>query len=310
MSQSPLQQHRTVSKTTDQQSEHSCPECRGSLVVAGSETRCETCGLIVDEHRIDYGPEWRSFADRDDRRRTGAPLTQARHDRGLSTEIGFKRDANGNSLSKQKRRQLSRLRREQSRATLGSKADRNLASGLGEIARIVSALGLSRSAREQASSLFRTAQRENLLLGRSIEGVAAAAVYAVCRITGLSRSLDEVVAVAQRQRGQVANCYNVMNQELALPTPPRRAAEFVPSIASEVGLPMTVEHSASQIASEADERGLASGKDPRGVAAACLKLAADEQGVSVTQAAVADAADVCIPTVRAGRRAIQATMDR
>ncbi|MFD1588187.1 transcription initiation factor IIB family protein [Halorientalis brevis] len=310
MSHSPSQRHRSVSKTTDLQGEYDCPECRGSLVTDGSETRCQECGLVVDEQQIDYGPEWRSFEDGDDRARIGAPLTQARHDRGLSTTIGRGHNATDNSLSARKRRQLARLRREHARAQAASKADRNLRSGLGEIARIVSALGLARSAREQASQLFRTAQRENLLVGRSIEGVAAASVYAVCRLTGLSRSLDEVVAVAQRQRGQVANCYNVLNQELDLPVPPRRAEEFVPSLASAVGLPMTVERQASQIAAEADDQGVACGKDPCGVAAACLKVAADEQGLSVTQATVADAADVCIPTVRAGQRAIQAMLDR
>ena len=72
---------------------------------------------------------------------------------------------------------------------------------------------------------------------------------------------------------------------------------------------MAVEHQASQIAAEADEQGIDSGKDPCGVAGACLKVAADEQGLSLTQATVADAADVCIPTVRAGQRAIQARLD-
>jgi len=34
------------------------------------------CGLVVDEQRIDHGPEWRGF-DEDERERTGAPLTRS-----------------------------------------------------------------------------------------------------------------------------------------------------------------------------------------------------------------------------------------
>ena len=82
-----------------------CPECDGRVTTNVSETVCEDCGLVIDEQRIDHGPEWRSF-DKDQRERTGAPLTVARHDRGLSTEIGRWTDANGNTLPGRKRRQL------------------------------------------------------------------------------------------------------------------------------------------------------------------------------------------------------------
>jgi len=65
-----------------------------------SKRSVEDCGLVIDEQRIDHGPEWRTH-DQDQRKRTGAPLTAARHDRGLSTEIGRGKDANGNNLSGQ-----------------------------------------------------------------------------------------------------------------------------------------------------------------------------------------------------------------
>ncbi|RLM48887.1 transcription initiation factor IIB family protein, partial [Halorubrum sp. Atlit-28R] len=64
-----------------------CPECSGQVRTNSVETVCEDCGLVIDEQRIDHGPEWRTH-DQDQRKRTGAPLTAARHDRGLSTEIG------------------------------------------------------------------------------------------------------------------------------------------------------------------------------------------------------------------------------
>jgi len=59
-----------------------CPECDGRVTTNAVETVCEECGLVVDEQRIDHGPEWRGF-DEDERERTGAPLTAAWHDRGL-----------------------------------------------------------------------------------------------------------------------------------------------------------------------------------------------------------------------------------
>ncbi len=62
------------------------------------ETICEDCGLDIDGERIDQGPEWRTYGQ-GQRKRTGAPLTAARHDRGLSREIGHRTDTNGNGLS-------------------------------------------------------------------------------------------------------------------------------------------------------------------------------------------------------------------
>ena len=58
---------------------------RGELV-------CDECGLVLEEAMIDQGPEWRAFdAEQGDKRaRTGAPSTLTIHDKGLSTEIGWK----------------------------------------------------------------------------------------------------------------------------------------------------------------------------------------------------------------------------
>jgi transcription initiation factor TFIIB len=47
------------------------------------------------------------------------------------------------SVSGTKRRQLGRLRREHTRAKIGSKADRNLLSGLIEIRQMAAALGFT-----------------------------------------------------------------------------------------------------------------------------------------------------------------------
>ena len=76
------------------------------------------------------------------------------------------------------------MRREQSRGRWRSKAERNLAHGLGEVRRLASALELSDSVRDQACQLFRSAQNEDLLRGRSIEAIAAASVYGACRCNG------------------------------------------------------------------------------------------------------------------------------
>src|SRR6056297_3158440 len=176
-----------------------CPERDGRLRKEGTEIVCEECGLVSVKDEIDRGPEWRSFeGDESDPRRTGAPLPRSRHVRGLSAEIGYGSHVGASSrLTGRKRRQVARLRREHNRARISSKAERNQVYGFAEIRRLTALLSLPESVREQSCALFESAQSEDLLQGRSLEGFAAAAIYATCRTRSIARTTDEIAAVAR-----------------------------------------------------------------------------------------------------------------
>ncbi len=274
-----------------------CPECDGRLRTTNTQTICEECGLVVDEDAIDRGPEWRSFEDGPDRRRTGAPLTRSRHDRGLSTEIGY---GTGTRLTGRKRRQLARMRREHNRARIGSKADRNKVYGFAEIRRIVSQLSLPTIVRDQACSLFSSGQNENLLQGRSLEGFAAASVYATCRTMTISRTVDEIVDVSRASEDELKVAYNALNRELGLPTGPIDPSQYLPRYASKLDLPSDVEHRARRYVERLFESGIVGGRNPSGVAAACLYAAAREceDAPTITQTDAAAVADVSPVTIR------------
>jgi len=278
-------------------SANQCPECDGRVTTNVVETVCEDCGLVINEQRIDHGPEWRAYDD-EECERTGAPFTAARHDRGLSTEIGRGTDAKGNEISGKKRRRLARMRREQTRGRWRSKAERNLAHGLGEVRRLASALVLSDSVRDQACQLFRSAQNEDLFRGRSIEGIAAASVYGACRCNGLSRLVDDVSEMARVAESRVTNAYKTLNEEFGLPAEPVSPSMFMPPLASDLGCPDEIRQRARTLAELAEERGVTTGVHPAGFAAACLYKAGEEQGKWVTQSTVAETGNVTPTTVR------------
>jgi transcription initiation factor TFIIB len=271
-----------------------CPECEGKLRVGECETVCTECGLVVDEHAIDPGPEWRSFEDDDTNpERTGAPLTRSRHDRGLSTEIG-----RSTRLKGRKRRRVARMRRQHKRTQIKSKAERNRVYAFMEIRHVISDLDLPESVQEQACVLFESAQEEGLLQGRSIEGFAAAAVYATCRTASVSRTVGEIVDAARATRDELDVAYDALNRELGLPTGPIDPREYLPRFASRLDLSPAVERRARALAERAREEGIDNGRNPGGVAAACLYTAAREEGVSLTQQEAADVADVTPVTLR------------
>jgi len=273
---------------------NACPECGGRPETAGGETLCGECGLVLSEYRIDHGPDWRSFSDDDtDPKRTGAPLTRSRHDRGLSTEIGRSTRVKG-----RKRRRLARMRRQHNRARISTKRERNQVYAFTEIRRLTSALSLPERIRDHACSLFDSAQSEDLLRGRSLEGFAAAAVYAACRTASVSRTVEEVADAAKATEAEQTTAYDAINRELGLPVGPIDPAEYLPRFASELDLVGDVEQRAREYVQEAVERGISVGRNPSGVAAACLYTAGRDLGVGLTQREAADAAGVTPVTLR------------
>jgi transcription initiation factor TFIIB len=280
-----------------------CPECGGSLVSDSErgETVCEECGLVVEEDEIDPGPEWRAFdaKEKDEKSRVGAPTTNMMHDKGLSTNIGWQdKDAYGNALSSRQREKMQRLRTWNERFRTRDSKERNLKQALGEIDRMASALGLPESVRETASVIYRRALDEDLLPGRSIEGVATSSLYAAARQAGTPRSLDEIATVSRVEKDEIARTYRYVVRELNLEIQPADPESYVPRFASDLELTEEVERRARQLLQNAKEKGVHSGKSPVGLAAAAVYAASLLTNEKVTQSEVSDVANISEVTIR------------
>jgi transcription initiation factor TFIIB len=139
--------------------------------------------------------------------------------------------------------------------------------------------------------------------------MAAGSVYAACRCDGLPRTLEEVAAIAVVTPEGVRNAYTVLNRELELPTVPMEWPEYVSRIASTLELSPATRQRAAALARQAAHIGVGNGCNPAGVAAGCVYLAARERNERVTQAALADAAEVTPMTVRARWNELQTVLD-
>ena len=281
----------------------SCPECDSDIVESPDqgETVCEECGLVIDEQNIDRGPEWRAFnhQERQSKSRVGAPTTQTMHDKGLTTTIDWKdKDAYGRLISSDKRSQMHRLRKWQERIRTKDAGERNLQFALSEIDRMASALGVPRQVREIASVTYRKALKEDLIRGRSIEGVATAALYAACRQSGLPRSLEEIAEASRVDRKEIGRTYRYISKELGLEMEPVDPKKYVPRYCSDLDLSERVQTKAMDIIETTSEKGLLSGKSPTGFAAAAIYAAALLCGEKRTQREVAEVAQVTEVTIR------------
>ncbi|WP_119820194.1 transcription initiation factor IIB [Halalkaliarchaeum desulfuricum] len=280
-----------------------CPECGGQLETdtEHGETVCADCGLVVETDEIDRGPEWRAFdsKEKDEKSRVGAPTTKMMHDKGLSTNIGWQdKDAYGKALSSRQREKMQRLRTWNERFRTRDSKERNLKQALGEIDRMASALGLPENVRETASVIYRRALDEDLLPGRSIEGVATAALYAAARQAGTPRSLDEIAAVSRVEKDEIARTYRYVVRELKLEIQPADPESYVPRFASDLGLSEEAERRARQLLKTAKDQGVHSGKSPVGLAAAAVYAAALLTNEKVTQNDVSEVANISEVTIR------------
>jgi transcription initiation factor TFIIB len=289
-------------KTTEEEIE--CPECGGIHLVrdyARGELVCEDCGLVLDEQLIDQGPEWRAFdADQGEKRaRTGAPMTFTIHDKGLSTEIGWKnKDSYGKSIPTRNRAQLYRLRKWQRRIRVSNATERNLAFALSELDRMASGMGLPRNVRETAAVIYRKAVNKNLIRGRSIEGVVAASLYGACRQCNVPRTLDEIASASRVGRKEIGRTYRFMTRELKLKLMPTRPEDYISRFCSELKLGGEVQTKAMDILADAAKKELTSGRGPTGVAAAAIYIASILCNARRTQREVADVAGVTEVTIR------------
>ena len=292
-----------------------CPSCGGSRIVTDQqtgETVCVACGMVLSDSIVDQGPEYRVFnlQESNDRRRTGSGLSNTIYDKGLSTIIKGDRDAYGNKLNFETQRQMRRLQRQDNRSKINETQARNLSIALGELDRIASELHLPKNVREEAALIYRKSLKKDLIRGRSIDAFVAASVYAACRILKIPRPLKDVSKVSTREHSEVAMTYRLMLKELSLRPPIDRPYKFVPKIASKLKVRQPTEMLAVDILRKADQVKALTGKDPRGLAAAALYMACQENNDRRVQREIAEAAGTTEVTLRNRYKGLKAALDR
>ncbi|MEM2142412.1 MAG: transcription initiation factor IIB [Candidatus Thorarchaeota archaeon] len=282
-----------------------CPECGGQDLVQDPEKGeriCASCGLVVSDHRIDTGPEWRAFTsdERNARARSGTPTSYTIHDKGLSTMIDWRdHDYMGRRFSTTKRSEIYRLRKWQIRTRVHSSVDRNLAQAMTELERLSSQLGLNKDTKELAAVLYRKLVVKRLARSRSIDAMVGAAIYAACRLRETPRSLEEIARHSRVNKKKIGQHYRLLVEKLKLRMPISDPANYVPRLMAELKLPGRVQQKVLEIIEEAKaKRTLTTGRDPRGLAAAAIYIASILLNHRVTQRDIAIAAGVTEVTVR------------
>jgi transcription initiation factor TFIIB len=288
-----------------------CIECGSTSLIHDydtGETVCANCGLILHEQMIDKGPEWRAFTqeEKESRSRVGMPISYSVYDKGLSTTIGrVDRDAFGRKLPLGTRLQMWRLRKWQIRSRAHSSGERNLAQAMSELDRLSDKLYTHGPIKENAAVIYRKALEKDLVRGRSIAAIVAAALYAACRSSETPRTLREIAEASVLNKKEVARCYRLLLRRLDIQMPIADPITYISKIGERVGITGQTQGLAIRILREAKKRRIASGKDPMGLAAAALYIACMQNDEKKTQTDISQAAGVTEVTVRNRYKALK-----
>ncbi|MBD3353921.1 MAG: hypothetical protein GF364_20735 [Candidatus Lokiarchaeota archaeon] len=274
--------------------------CQNPKIIKNEEgiLVCSNCGVTYGQSYL--FEERRAFTQREikNRRRT-EPVWRNFGSRTVISNIY--KDAKGHSLSPERRRLFSRLNK--INHSLVSSMERNLWGARPYLNQIAAKLFIPNFIRETAWQLYLSVAEKKLTMGRTIKGFVSASLYAAIRIHEFPRLFEEVTEIAKVPRNSLHKCLGLIIKrvfpEFGYKYKPITIPPLVYRFGNVLKLSMKTQKTAIAILSKAIHKGLRrGGKDPKGLAAAALYMAAKHNHEHRTQNDISDVAMITEVTLR------------
>ena len=288
-----------------------CTVCMSSVIddTENGEKICSGCGIVMQEHMEDHGPEARSSSLEDKMKlaRATGQTSYSQHDLGIATEISVgSTDFSGKKINAETANQMHRLGKWQQRVRVASSRDRRLSNVLGRVSEICQSCSLPKNVIETASIIYRSLDEKNIKVkGKSVMSISAAVVYMACKKCDVVRSLDEILKEVcqpreiKSKRKLASKYYRTLVMELGTVTVPTVTMDkYISKIANMTNTDTRVERLSLEIAEKTKDRSIADGKAPNGIAAAYLYIGSILLGQNVLQRDVSTVAGVTEVTIR------------
>ena len=282
-----------------------CPNCGDGQKVTDIESGeliCTKCGYVIHERVGDEEQDWSVLAREPASKLRTSPTSLARSGMGLSTIIGRPDRSAGSGLNAAMRSTFDRLRTWDFR--IKGQDERSLKCAFVDLDRLRGMLRLSDAIVEKAAYIYRRAQEQGLVRGRTMRAVMGAAIYIVQREMGISGTLDDIIRATNTKEKDLARAYRILIRELDLKVPMVDPVKCVSRVANKANISERTKRKAMNMIYDVVKSGLAAGKDPMGLAASVLYVSCVNSGEVKSQAAIADAAGVSEVTLRKNQRLI------
>ena len=288
-----------------------CPECKATVVddIQNGERICSSCGIVVAEQMVDYGPETKGVNLEDKMRlaRASGQTTLAHHDMGIATEISVgSTDFSGKKINNSVSNQMQNLRKWQQRVRVTSPRDRRLTNVLGKITETCESCNLSKNIAETASMIYRSLDGKNIeVKGKSIVSMTIAVVYMACKQCDVVRSLKEICKEVcapkdEKAKSKLAAKYyrNLVLEIGQVITPTVTMDKYISKIANLTKTDGRVERLALEIAEKTQTQQITDGKVPNGIASAYLYIGSILLGQTILQRDVSLVSGITEVTIR------------
>jgi transcription initiation factor TFIIB len=284
---------------TDYEKDDPC--CPNPQIILNADAYwvCLNCGCV---HRREYSfQERRMFSSEElNIRRQNEPL---KNPVGYRTVIGYNTnvDGRGHPLPYQDRLRFYRLHKIQN--GWNSSLERNYSESRPKLLSAANQLYLPFVVQETAWRIYLEAAKMRLALGRTIQALIAASLYAAIRIHELPRMLEEINEIFPSPKEMIYQALTVIIQQvlpkLQLRYRPVRIEPLLFRFGNELSLSMAFLQYAKELLRKAFKKGLKqAGMDPRGLAAAVIYLAGRKTDEKRTQSQIAEVTRITEVTLR------------
>jgi transcription initiation factor TFIIB len=275
-----------------------CETCDGDLIFDSdtNEKICASCGIVISAMYEIESKSHLSMKYMDH----GAAEQHTNHmmyDVSLPSFIGEKNiDVNGKRID---RFHSDKMRRLDRRTISNDPKIRNLNKAVREIRRITEILGMKMLIAERASYIYKKAFGQGLIRGRSISGIAAAAIYVACKELDIPHSVDEIENLIENvNKKNVLRYYKLLLKQMRLNVGLPNPIAHLSRISERARLSGRTERKAIEILSKVGTDSTLVGKKPISIAAAALYLASLQTKERTTQLRIAIASELTTITIR------------
>ncbi|MBN1214356.1 MAG: hypothetical protein JXA99_02830 [Candidatus Lokiarchaeota archaeon] len=278
---------------------------RPNLECRKGDNVCLNCGMILGRNLV--GNERRAYTIEEiNKRRRTEPRWREFGPRTMLPNT--KTDSKGRLIGAKGKTLFSRLSKIQN--SLVSSIERNFWEAKPKLKMLASKLNIPEYIKETAWKVYCVVAKRKLTMGRSIDGFIAAALYAAIRVHEFPRLLEEVCECSLTPRRTVHRSLGMIVKEvlpkLGLKYKPITAEQLVFRFGNDLGLPMGTQKKAINMLIKASKNGLLrTGKDPKGLAASVIYMAAKLTNQRKTQAEVSEIAKVTEVTLRSRSKQIK-----
>ena len=271
--------------------------------VIGSEDGykiCTHCGYILS--KVFDSSERRVYTPQDKKNRVINEVV--RSNIGPRTIIRGNRDASGGLLASDVASKFARLSKIQN--SIFDSFERNLKIALPLLENIRERLHAPKIVAKNALKIYQCVVKQKLTVGRSIESLLSASVFAAMRINAIPLTMNEILEITNVPKKKCVRNLRLIQLKvlplLKLKVTHLGPDKFINRFVDDLKLPMECRNLAIKLLKQTVKRGYnISGKDPKGLAAAFIYTASKMCGDKRTQKEICEASQITQLTLRKRR---------